>query len=71
MPAPVFPFTPQTLQPAPALASATFGTVLLLTGLEDPPSLPGTLPGDIWAADGAAHAAITERRAALEEASGS
>jgi len=37
----------------------------------DNPYLPGTLPGDIWAADGAAHAAITERRAALEEASGS
>jgi len=37
----------------------------------DSPYLPGTLPGDIWAADGAAHAAITERRAALEEASGS
>ena len=36
----------------------------------DNPYLPGTLPGDIWAADGAAHAAITERRAALEEASG-
>ena len=35
------------------------------------PYLPGKLPGDIWAADGAAHAAITERRAALEEASGS
>ena len=37
----------------------------------DNPYLPGTLPGDVWAADGAAHAAITERRAALEEASGS
>ena len=37
----------------------------------DNPYLPGTLPGDIWAVDGAAHAAITERRAALEEASGS
>ena len=35
------------------------------------PYLPGTLPGDIWAADDATHAAITERRAALEEASGS
>ena len=35
------------------------------------PYLPGKLPGDIWAVDGAAHAAITERRAALEEASGS
>ena len=35
------------------------------------PYLPGKLPGDIWAADGAAHAAITVRRAALEEASGS
>ena len=35
------------------------------------PYLPGKLPGDIWAADGAAHAAITERRGALEEASGS
>ena len=37
----------------------------------DNPYLPGTLPGDVWAVDGAAHAAITERRAALEEASGS
>ena len=37
----------------------------------DNPYLPGTLPGDIWAVDGAAHAAITERRGALEEASGS
>ena len=37
----------------------------------DNPYLPGKLPGDIWAVDGAAHAAITERRAALEEASGS
>lgn len=37
----------------------------------DNPYLPGKLPGDVWTVDGAAHAAITERRAALEEASGS
>ena len=37
----------------------------------DNPYLPGKLPGEIWAVDGPAHAAITERRAALEEASGS
>jgi len=37
----------------------------------DNPYLPGKLPGEIWAADGPAHAAVMERRAALEEASGS
>ena len=37
----------------------------------DNPYLPGELPGGIWAADGPAHAAVMERRAALEDASGS
>ena len=34
MTAPVFLFTPETIEPADAVASATFGTVLMLTGLE-------------------------------------
>ena len=37
----------------------------------DNPYLPGTLPGEIWAADGPAHASVIERRAAMGEASGS
>ena len=37
----------------------------------DNPYLPGRLPGEIWAAGGPAHAAIMERRAAVEEASSS
>jgi len=32
--APVFLFTPETIEPADAVASATFGTVLMLTGPE-------------------------------------
>ena len=34
MTAPVFLFTPETIEPADAVASATFGTVLMLTGPE-------------------------------------
>ncbi|CAM2747221.1 sodium:alanine symporter family protein [Actinomyces slackii] len=36
----------------------------------DNPHLPGALPDDMWAADGAAHAGSAARRAALEETAG-